>query len=158
MTKRVRAKAGLKPKVSRPFMPGYGILDAKKGRGLLPWSWAKKRFAKSRNYLISTTREDGRPHLMPVWGVWIEDIFYFSTGARSQKARNLASNPNCSIGTVHEKDEESILVEGVAKSVSDKALMRNFSVVYQAKYDYDMSSFNEPVYAVRPRAAFAFSA
>ncbi len=139
-------------------MPGYGILDAKKGTGLLPWSWAKEHLAKARNYLVSTTRPSERPHLMPVWGVWIDDIFYFSTGARSRKARNLTSNPNCVIGTVHEKDEESILVEGEAKRVSGKALLRTFSDVYQAKYDWDISSFNEPIYAVRPPAASAFAA
>ena len=31
------------PTASRPHMPGYGILDADRGKGLLPWSWAKER-------------------------------------------------------------------------------------------------------------------
>ena len=27
------------PIASRPYMPGYGTLDAHQGTGLLPWSW-----------------------------------------------------------------------------------------------------------------------
>ena len=78
------------PKASRPFMPGYGILDADSGRGLLPWSWAVERLSKSRNYWIASTWPDGRPHCVPVWGVWLDDGFYFSSGERSRKARNPA--------------------------------------------------------------------
>ena len=54
------------PKASRPHMPGYGILDANSGKGLLPWSWATERLAKARNYWVATTRPDGNPHAMPV--------------------------------------------------------------------------------------------
>ncbi len=35
------------PRASRPYMPGYGILDAASGKGLLPWSWASERLAKA---------------------------------------------------------------------------------------------------------------
>jgi hypothetical protein len=29
-----------RPLATRPVMPGYGILDALSGEGLLPWNWA----------------------------------------------------------------------------------------------------------------------
>ena len=32
--------------------------------------------SKAHNYWVSTTRPDGRPHVMPVWGVWIEEILF----------------------------------------------------------------------------------
>jgi hypothetical protein len=35
---------------------------------------------------------------MPVWGVWMEEAFYFSCGQASRKARNLALNPACVVG------------------------------------------------------------
>jgi len=38
------------PQVSRPYMPGYGILDPDQGSGLLPWSWAAERMSSARNY------------------------------------------------------------------------------------------------------------
>src|SRR5215468_389453 len=83
------------PKATRPYMPGYGILDANSGKGLLQWSWAREHLANARTYWVATTRPEGRPHLMPVWGVWLDDTFYFSTGRQSRKARNLAANPQC---------------------------------------------------------------
>ncbi len=68
-------------------MPGYGI--AQKRDGLMEWEHLSKHMASARNYWIITTRPDGRPHAAPVWGVWMDEVFYFSTGARSVKARNL---------------------------------------------------------------------
>jgi hypothetical protein len=38
------------PKASRPHMPGYGLLGASEGTGLLPWSWAEQQLTASRNY------------------------------------------------------------------------------------------------------------
>ena len=33
----------VEPVVSRPYMPGYGVVDADQGAGLLPWSSARER-------------------------------------------------------------------------------------------------------------------
>src|SRR5215831_19067787 len=82
-----------KPKASRPDMPGYGISE--KQKHLLPWKWAADRLIQTKNYFLTTVRSDGRPHVMPIWGIWSGTSFYFSTGKNSVKARNLATNPNC---------------------------------------------------------------
>jgi Pyridoxamine 5'-phosphate oxidase len=143
------------PKASRPYMPGYGILDAKSGSGLLPWSTAVDRLSQARNYWIATTRPDGRPHAMPVWGVWLADRFCFSTGQQSRKARNLAENSRCVVCA--EPGNRTIIVEGVAELVTDPSLLKRFCVAYQAKYDWDMEGFAEPIYVVRPLVAFALA-
>src|SRR4030042_4377727 len=83
----------LTPEASRPYMPGYGILEADAGRGLLPWSWATERIAKSHNYWVATTSPDGRPHVMPGWGGWLDDGVYFSTGKNTRKGQTRAANP-----------------------------------------------------------------
>src|SRR5688500_8423420 len=99
------------PKASRPFMPKtYGIADAKEGKGLLNWKWATDRLLKTRNYWLSTVRPDGRPHVMPIWGVWLDDIFYFSTSLQSRKARNLIHNPYGVLTT--DNATEAVIVEG----------------------------------------------
>ena len=67
------------PKSSRPHMPGYGLLDAAQGTGLLPWSWAVERLERSHDYWMATLRPDGRPHVMPVWGIWLEAAVWFSS-------------------------------------------------------------------------------
>ena len=94
-------------------MPGYGIPKTKKG--LLPWKWAEQRLRKSHNYWITTVKPDGSPHVMVVWGLWLDGAFLFSTGSQSRKARNLAQNPRCVVCT--EAAEEAVIVEGIAEIV-----------------------------------------
>src|SRR2546426_815430 len=71
----------------------------KKGRKSPTWNWTETRFAKSHNYWLATTRPDGRPHVMPIWGVLLNNTFHFSTGPQSRKGRNIAKNPNCVVCT-----------------------------------------------------------
>ena len=141
------------PKASRPFMPGYGLPDEKGGKGLLSWGWAVERLKKSHNYWIATTRPDGRPHVMIVWGLWFEDEFWFSTGRESRKSRNLAASPHCVICT--ENAEEGVILEGAATRMTDPARFESFCSAYQAKYDWDMRTMREePIYVVRPAVVF----
>jgi len=139
------------PKASRPHMPGYGLPENSKG--LLPWKWADERLAKSHNYWITTVRTDGHPHTMVVWGLWLQNTFYFSTGRDSQKARNLTANPSCIV--CNERAQEAVIVEGEAAEVRDAAIRKRFFRLYERKYDFDMAPYEkEPVYAVRPVKVF----
>lgn len=142
------------PAVSRPHMPGYGILDAGSGTGLLPWKWAEERLSSARNYFLATTRLDGRPHVMIVWGVWLDGRFFFSTSTSSRKARNLAANPHCVI--CPESAAEAVILEGLAERTTDTALYSRFAAAYEAKYDWKLEESTYPLYAVRPVVAFAF--
>ena len=144
------------PNVSRPNMPGYGILDADKGKGLLPWSWATERLERARTYWLATTRTDGSPHVMPVWGVWLDDGFFFSTGHQSRKARNLAENPRCVVTC--ELDEDQIIVEGIAEVIVGTELIHRFGKAYGIKYQWDMEGFSEPGLARLRDAGSTFAA
>ena len=154
-TKR-RTLRRLKPKPSRPHMPGYGMPEG--NRGLLPWSWAEQRLKKSHNYWITTVKPDCSPHTMVVWGLWQDGRFLFSTGGKSRKTRNLERNAHCVVCTEHA--QEAVIVEGVAE-IADVAARRKFLAVYEKKYKFDMSSMKadilsmkEPVFAVRPQVVF----
>ncbi len=145
------------PKASRPHMPGYGLPKGRKG--LLPWKWALERLQNSHNYWIATTRADSSPHVMVVWGLWLDGALHFSTGRQSRKARNLADNPKCVICTEHA--HEAVIVEGIAERVREASRLRTFLSQYEGKYSWDMSSFEpdilrgiEPIFAVRPRVVF----
>jgi hypothetical protein len=142
------------PEADRPHAPGYQILDAGSGPGLLPWSWAAERLAAAHNYWISSVCPDGRPHAMPVWGVWLEDALLFSTGARSRKARNLAADPRCVVTT--ERADEAVIVEGVAEIFADAGRIEAFLAAYNAKYHWDMDASQGPFHRVRPRVVFGF--
>ncbi len=146
----------LRPKPSRPQMPGYGLPKGRKG--LLPWTWPEQRLKKSHNYWITTVKPDGSPHTMIVWGLWQDGRFVFSTGSTSRKTRNLAANPNCIVCTEHA--QEAVIVEGVAE-VADVAARHKMIPVYERKYKFDLStmkddilSMKEPVFAVRPKIVF----
>jgi hypothetical protein len=147
----------VEPAPSRPHMPGYGLPEGPDG--LLHWSWGEQRLEGSHNYWLATVRQDGRPHLMIVWGLWHGGVFYFSTGSLSRKARNLESNAHCVIGT--EQAQEAVIVEGVAEKLRDVEKLKELLSLYERKYEYDMSTMQEdilalrePIFAVHPRVAF----
>src|SRR3954469_11486118 len=140
------------PKASRPRMPGYGMPAGAKG--LLPWTWAEERLQTSHNYYVMTVRPDGTPHAMPVWGIWVDNRFYFSTGARSVKARNLQVNPACVVCT--ERTAEGGIVEGPAPIVSDASVVQRLAPLYHRKYKpWKLDPEMGPVFEVRPSVAFA---
>jgi uncharacterized pyridoxamine 5'-phosphate oxidase family protein len=130
-------------------MPGYGISKSKKG--ILPWKWAQDRLNKSRQYWIATTRPDRSPHVMVIWGLWMPDGFYFSTGKNTRKARNLAGNPHCVICS--ENAAQAVIVEGVVEIVNPRELKPIFAA-YKKKYHNDVSGMGEPFYRVQPSVAF----
>jgi PPOX class probable F420-dependent enzyme len=145
------------PRASRPYMPGYGIQGPAQGTGLLPWSWATERLTRSHDYWVATTRPDGRPHVMPVWGVWWDDALWFSSSVRSSKARNLAADPRCAITT--DNPLEPVVLEGTAVAVRDGEAIRGFGDRLGAKYDTDYGvDFFDPdvnaTYRVTPTWAF----
>ncbi len=140
------------PHAERPYIPGYGIPEATDG--ILPWDWAEERLRDSHNIYLATVRPDGRPHLMPVWGVWFGGAFYFSTGAESRKARNLAANPNCVIAT--EDASEAVILEGLAAEETNKKTLAKFVRVYKEKYDWEMDPAAGGIYRIQPKKAFGF--
>jgi nitroimidazol reductase NimA-like FMN-containing flavoprotein (pyridoxamine 5'-phosphate oxidase superfamily) len=137
------------PEPSQPWMFG-GHLEPVR----LPWTWATERLTQARNYWIATTRPDGQPHSRPVWGVWLDDIFYFSTGSLAEQ--NLATNPAI---TVHlESGSEVVIIEGTAEPISDAALVERVVTLYNQKYhwDVDPKHLPGPFYAMRPLVAFGW--
>jgi len=139
------------PKATRPHMPGYGMPRGTKG--LLPWRWAEQRLRRSHNYWVMTVRPDATPHAMPVWGIWVDGRFFFSTGSGSRKARNLRSNPACVVCT--ERLAEAVIVEGTAAALSDASAIDRLAPVYHRKYKpWKLDPEMGPIFEVRPRIVF----
>ena len=113
-------------------MPGYGLLPPDEGTGLLPWSLAEERLKSSRNYWLVSTWPDGRPHAMPVWGMWHEDEFWFSSSRPSRKAKNLTTNPRCVVAT--EDAENPVVVEGTARLITSPQELSLMLGLENAKY------------------------
>ena len=142
-----------KPKADRPFAPGYGIVGPEDGRGLLPWAWVARKMNRCRTFWVATIHaSNGNPHVMPVWGVWLDDAFSFSTGRKSRKGQNLSANPACTITNDH--GEEAVIVEGLATPVEDAAALKRIAIAYKKKYKMDPRSMGEPIFRVTPRRVF----
>lgn len=150
-------------------MPGYGIVPADQGAGLLPWSWALTRLRDSHDYWLATTwpagdaaggrraGEGARPHLMPVWAVWLDDHLWFSGSLRSRKIRNLEAQPIVSVST--EDPLNPVVLEGTAEIITEIPAITGFLDKFNEKYDtaYTMDFLDPAVNAsvrVRPLRAF----
>lgn len=149
-----------RPVADRPHMPGYGVLPADEGSGLLPWAEAERRLSASHDYWVATVRPDGSPHVMPVWGVWVDGRLWFSSGRRSRKALNLAADPRCTVTTDDARDP--VVVDGVVERVIDVHGIAAFVEAANGKYGGGLSvAFQDPevngTYAVTPRRVIAIS-
>jgi hypothetical protein len=142
--------------VGLPHIPSdYGL---KPRDQYLPFTHAENRLTKSRNYWICTTRPDGRPHSIPVWGFWIDGALYFGTGRSSRKARNLAHNPAISIHL--DSGDDVVILEGTAVEVdlTNKSQLKKLDAASRAKYKMPMAIAPENViYSVRPRVVLAWT-
>jgi pyridoxamine 5'-phosphate oxidase-like protein len=138
------------PVAERPEMP-EGYL----GAAPLPWRWAEEQLVDARNYWVTTIGVSGRPHVRPVWGVWLDDALQFSTGSRH--GTNIARDPRVTVNL--EDGDECVIVEGLARAVDDEPVRRAFGAEYEAKYDWKMPlEFVDVVYVVRPTVAFGWFA
>ncbi len=114
-------------------MTDYGVPEELEGT--LPWSWAEERLAESRNFWLVTADGNGRPHAMPVWGVWIpkSETYGFSCSPKARKVRNLAANDQ--VVVTNDDAVNVVSIEGRAKRIDDdRDRVTATGRAYQAKY------------------------
>ena len=136
-------------------MPGSYRIE-KSASGFLRWSDACRRIAGSRNYWVATTRPDGRPHVMPVWGVWTNDTFYFGTDRNSRKARNLTAN---AATVVHlESGDDVVILEGRGEEITERSVLRSIDDAYSTKYRMRLSTIpgDTVIFGLKPSTVFAW--
>ena len=63
------------------------------------WDVVERLLTDAQLYWIITVRRDGRPHSVPLFGVWHEGAFAFCTGPDEQKHRNLEGNRHVAVTT-----------------------------------------------------------
>ena len=103
------------------------------GNSPIPWSRPHDQLQgfmadHGKSTWLSTTRPDGRPHTAGVGAVWLDDRFYFTSGPRTRKSRNLAENPNCVISLSLE--DIDLVVEGTATRVTDDETLERLRATY----------------------------
>jgi hypothetical protein len=120
------------PKRDRPHLPkGYIKTDAK---GMLAWTAVEKLLRASPYFWLATTNDDGSPHLIQQWGVWIDQQLFFEGSERTRWARNLARDPRISFGI--QSGNRAAYGDGVTDVIRGVpvALARRIAARYGAKY------------------------
>jgi nitroimidazol reductase NimA-like FMN-containing flavoprotein (pyridoxamine 5'-phosphate oxidase superfamily) len=105
---------------------------------LIPWDRAREQLEEDasfdphlRTHWLATVHPDGRPHVMPVWAIWVNDAFYFTTGPTTRKGKNLAHNSQCVITVARSAPGGlDLIVEGTATKVSDEARLQQIAEAY----------------------------
>jgi hypothetical protein len=134
----------------------------KSQQGLMTWSQAVTRLEQAATYWLATTRPDGRPHVTPIWGVWLDDAFYFQGAPSAHWAANIAVNPAIAIHS--ESGDDVVILEGEAvRVITDDGLGERLIAAWQTKYDplppeIVPQPATQGVFRLRPRAARAWSA
>ena len=150
------------PRADRPVTePGYGIPKTRKG--ILEWAWARERLTDELIYWVSSVRPNGRPHVTPIWGAWVDDAFWMEGGSGTRRFRNLAENP-AAVVTV-ERGNDAVIVEGDAERVFDLTPELTAGLVQgYAKYKMSHGYVPDPagwqdggIWRVKPRKVLAWS-
>jgi hypothetical protein len=118
------------------------------------WADARERLEnpeQDRTYWLATVRPDGRPHVVPLLGLWLDDAFYFLTGATTRRESNLARAPHCVLGTSSTTlPALDLIVEGQCRKVRDAAMLQRVAEAYSARMAWPLE--------VRDGAAYGPSA
>lgn len=114
----------------------------------MPTPSLAERLTTAPNLWLATVRENGRPHLVPIWFVIAAERWYICTSPASVKGRNLAANPHVALAL--EDGNNPYVLEGTAQPVTPSAAVR---ALFKAKYDWDVTSdaHYTQVYEITPR-------
>jgi Pyridoxamine 5'-phosphate oxidase len=125
--------------------------------GLLPWSFAETRLLAARNYWLATVHPDGRPHVTPLWGVWVERALYFDGLPTTRWGRNLAVNARASINL--ESADEVVILEGEVEDLeTSMELGQRVVAAWSAKYgELEPQPATRGIFRLRPVRARAFT-
>lgn len=148
------------PRADRPHIPGYGVPETLDG--ILDWSWARDRLERAIVYWLATAGADAAPHLVPMWGAWVDDRWYVE-GGPTKWQRNLRANPQLALKV--EFGSEVVSVEGsalelVAPEPALAARILAGFAKYRAAEGYVADAANWAaggLWELRPRKAFAWS-
>ncbi len=118
--------------IGRPQVPaGYGVTD---DGAFVAWEDVEGWLVEATEYWLASTRPDGRPHVVPRWGVWMDDRFWYDGSPETRHARNLASNPACALHL--ESGTTVTIVEGTSEPADPVhgKLGERLSAEYTRKY------------------------
>ena len=144
------------PTIDPLVMPeGYGA-----NASTMTWADVSAQLAAAHQYWVATNRPGGSPHLVPVDGLWVDDILYYGGLPTTFHVRAALADPHV---TIHLPDPwKVVVVEGevrLAKPSADLAQqLGDLANVKYAHYGitFDATSYSDP-FAFHPRRVLAWS-
>jgi F420H(2)-dependent biliverdin reductase len=102
-----------------------------------------KRLMTEPNIWLAAVRADGRPHLTPIWFVWVDEKIWLCTQRSAVKARILSVRPLVSFAL--EDGNAPVTGEGVAALVSVGDAPPAVSAAFRTKYDWNLGDSDDNV-------------
>ncbi len=118
--------------ITRPhFPPGY----VDNPTSSVSWEYVVQRLSESKDYWLCSVRPDGRPHVVPRWGVFVDGKIYYDGSPETRHARNIAENPQVALHL--ESGDEAIIAEGTSVPAGKPApeLAERLASGFCAKYE-----------------------
>lgn len=134
---------------------GYGT-----PRTTLAWAVVRAELEQAKQYWLTTVRPDGRPHAVPLDGVWLDDAWYYGGDPRSVHRRTALAHPDV---VMHLPDPwTAVIVEGrVSLATVSPSLAARLAEATGTKYaEYGMP--NDPdayseMLVLHPRRVLAWT-
>jgi len=150
----------MEPKISRPQLPkGYADHPA----SYVDWEWVAVQMTRAENYWLSSVRPDGRPHVVPRWGAFLDNKLYYDGSPQTRHAQNIMKNPHV---TLHlESGTKVVIMEGTSKPADKPGLefAKQLAKAISSKYS-DQGYSPEPtqwdeggLYVFTPRQCLAWT-
>lgn len=105
------ALGGMDPVAELLELPeGYGTPKKK-----LAWDAVRGELEKAKQYWLTTVRADGRPHVVPLDGIWLDDVWFYGGSPAAVHHRTVLAQPKV---VMHLPDPwKVVIVEGEVRQV-----------------------------------------
>ncbi len=81
----------------------------------MDWNTVRAKLTDAMVYWLATVRPDGRPHVVPLDGLWREDRWYFGGSPETVRHQNLQAEPRVAL---HLPDAQAaVIVEGTCEVI-----------------------------------------
>jgi hypothetical protein len=127
----------------------------------LDWDDVRKKLEDAFVYWVASTRPDGRPHVVPRDGIWLDDTWYYGGSPDTVHNHNIESNPRV---VMHIGEGlEAVIVEGESHHfIATPELANELAAAQNRKYpQYGKAEadtyLTRGVLAVRARRVLAWT-
>jgi hypothetical protein len=98
------------------------------------------RLEKEKNIWIASVRPNSKPHLVPIWFIWADQVFNICIYSQSVKYLNIAENSSVVLSL--EDGSTPVICEGSAE-VLPRPWPENIVRLFKQKYDWEIETDEE---------------